>query len=271
MEKDNKTDAITDSNGSASGALAFFVNDQSAWYLYKKAEKISKAFFLLTKHLPEENMLKTRIREKALDLISRAQLLLSSEGTVEAKNHKVVLEILSLISLSDTALAAEEQSERNHSIIVRELEKFISDLSTWSREKVASSYIPTSLFDMSDMPAFNKIPSSTLNNSLNFIAGPSASIDLNKGRTSPVKGPQVKNLKPKNDTNVEAKSDMRKDGRQESILQAIRDKGEVSIKDLVSVVKGCSEKTIQRELVLLVNSGVLSKVGERRWSRYSII
>ena len=42
------------------------------------------------------------------------------------------------------------------------------------------------------------------------------------------------------------------------------------IKDLTPVIKGCSEKTIQRELATLVDKGIVNKEGERRWSVYSM-
>ena len=59
--------------------------------------------------------------------------------------------------------------------------------------------------------------------------------------------------------------------RRSAILSVIKDKKEVNIKDIVSLVKDCSEKTIQRELIALLSEGVLKKVGEKRWSRYSLI
>ena len=58
--------------------------------------------------------------------------------------------------------------------------------------------------------------------------------------------------------------------REKAILDVIRSKGEISIKDISRYVKGCSEKTIQRSLLSLVENGILKKTGERRWSRYSI-
>jgi hypothetical protein len=61
-----------------------------------------------------------------------------------------------------------------------------------------------------------------------------------------------------------------KNERQQLIVKTIATKGELSIKDLEGVVKGCSEKTIQRELLTLVDQGILLKTGERRWSRYSL-
>ncbi len=59
--------------------------------------------------------------------------------------------------------------------------------------------------------------------------------------------------------------------RQTKIIDILRQKGNASIKDIAKEIKGCSEKTVQRELGLLVSGGVLSKEGERRWSRYSVV
>jgi hypothetical protein len=69
---------------------------------------------------------------------------------------------------------------------------------------------------------------------------------------------------------VKTPSDMRKTNRRNLILNTIKKKGGVMIKDLVPIVRGCSEKTIQRELALLISSGVIKKEGERRWSIYKM-
>lgn len=58
--------------------------------------------------------------------------------------------------------------------------------------------------------------------------------------------------------------------RQALIIKEIRSKDHLTIRDLIGKIEGCSEKTIQRELLSLVETGILKKEGERRWSRYSI-
>jgi predicted HTH transcriptional regulator len=63
----------------------------------------------------------------------------------------------------------------------------------------------------------------------------------------------------------------KKTNRQNIIIGLLRKKNNLNIKDIASVIKDCSEKTIQRELVALVSLGILKKEGERRWSRYSLI
>ncbi len=56
--------------------------------------------------------------------------------------------------------------------------------------------------------------------------------------------------------------------RSMKILHFIKSRNGVSIKEISNIVRNCSEKTIQRELVSLIHKGIIKKVGERRWSTY---
>lgn len=58
--------------------------------------------------------------------------------------------------------------------------------------------------------------------------------------------------------------------RKRVIMDVLKEKGQSSIKDISEVVKDCSEKTIQRDLNELIQSGVVLRDGERRWSKYSL-
>jgi hypothetical protein len=55
------------------------------------------------------------------------------------------------------------------------------------------------------------------------------------------------------------------------ILDFVKKNNGVSIKDIASVVRNCSEKTIQRELTSLIRRGLVYREGERRWSLYKIV
>lgn len=57
-------------------------------------------------------------------------------------------------------------------------------------------------------------------------------------------------------------------GRQARIKAVIETQGEVSIKDLSAIITDVSEKTIQRELNDMIESNLIRRVGERRWSKY---
>lgn len=69
---------------------------------------------------------------------------------------------------------------------------------------------------------------------------------------------------------VRATTDIEKESRRTRILKLVKDSREVTIKDIATHFADLSEKTIQRELVALVEGGVLKKMGERRWSRYAL-
>lgn len=65
---------------------------------------------------------------------------------------------------------------------------------------------------------------------------------------------------------VDAKKD-----RRAAILGILQKKDRINVKDVASVIKDCSEKTLQRELLALVAQGVLKKEGEKRWSTYALV
>ncbi len=61
---------------------------------------------------------------------------------------------------------------------------------------------------------------------------------------------------------------MKKLSRRDQILALFVRGVDVSIKDITARIKGCSEKTIQRELNSLLYDNVIERIGEKRWSRY---
>ncbi|OHA92378.1 MAG: hypothetical protein A3J09_02835 [Candidatus Zambryskibacteria bacterium RIFCSPLOWO2_02_FULL_51_21] len=63
---------------------------------------------------------------------------------------------------------------------------------------------------------------------------------------------------------------VKKNSRQSIIIALLKRKKEIMIKDVSPLIEGCSEKTIQRELLSMVAQGILKKTGEKRWSRYSL-
>ncbi|MEK7063189.1 MAG: hypothetical protein AAB955_00690 [Patescibacteria group bacterium] len=56
--------------------------------------------------------------------------------------------------------------------------------------------------------------------------------------------------------------------RQKDILALFDTKERITVKDATSAIPGVSEKTIQRELLAMVENRTLIKEGERRWSTY---
>jgi hypothetical protein len=59
--------------------------------------------------------------------------------------------------------------------------------------------------------------------------------------------------------------------RTQTIIDYIKRHKKASIKELSLIITDCSEKTIQRELGILIAQGLVRKEGERRWSVYFIV
>jgi hypothetical protein len=68
--------------------------------------------------------------------------------------------------------------------------------------------------------------------------------------------------------NLASSFQMKKLSRRDQILALFVRGVDVSIKDIAARIKGCSEKTIQRELNALLYDNLIERIGEKRWSRY---
>jgi len=61
-----------------------------------------------------------------------------------------------------------------------------------------------------------------------------------------------------------------KEERKENILKILKQKRNASINDICALFKDCSSKTIQRDLMELIDQGLVKKEGSRRWSKYNL-
>ncbi len=81
----------------------------------------------------------------------------------------------------------------------------------------------------------------------------------------------IKSVKKEQKAKIYTKTaDVRHSSRRNTILELLQNKPFITIKDAADTIKGCSTKTLQRELLSLVGEGILRKKGERRWSTYSL-
>ncbi len=72
------------------------------------------------------------------------------------------------------------------------------------------------------------------------------------------------------DVIARSRPDVTRDDRRKIILALIKQKPAITVGDIAKSIPGISEKTIQRELLSMVEEGTLVKKGERRWSTYSL-
>ena len=255
-----------------------FIKDKDGVNVYRRAEKICKAYFLLTQHIQENNSIKQKLRNLALDMSSKTLDMVVTFNKTEELARGVVTHAMALVSVSDIAVTARFISETNYSLVVHQVQIFINEVETyWKTSSHNNQVMPVHLFDVESLDASYK-------NDMSFMAQSVSNIEtkevpvVKKEKTQIVSGPisgnkMIRDFAQKKSTSGPVVKESKTEGkseRQTLILSTISSRGESSIKDLTDVIKGCSEKTIQRELIALVDSGSLLKTGERRWSRYSI-
>ena len=274
MEKPNPNNnlANVDSQNSAVSKVdinQLFAGDSYGLFLFKKTEKIVTAIYLLTSLMSDKEPMKERLRTLATGMLGSA-LSMSERVWGEEGYQKNLLSATSEIStLFDIAERTKMISRMNYEIITTELQKFagflVTSSSNYSSAKIA---FEPNLFD-SD---YNYVPEQNFQSKLNEgqkenLSGQiiskgqrdvkdnttDSTVLNNKSISKPVKSEKI----------VKDKSN-----RQGIIISMLKGGLKLTVRDFAKNIKGCSEKTIQRELINMVSKGVLKKEGERRWSKY---
>jgi hypothetical protein len=238
-------------------------------FLLGRAQKIATAIYLVSGLFPEREPLREALRKDALELLSDIRNLSDNELEAErgAASTRAVLE--HILSLSALASRSGMVSSMNHDFLKAELEAFANDINALSQAKKDSIPIEQSLKGTEAMSAsalmLLKDPAFYKGHSKGHSKGRGHIVIKRDSR------PMFADFKEMNssikDIAVSAPSG---NDRKEKIRRIIQEKGSLTIKDIAGVAPEYSEKTIQRDLVDMVESGRLKKKGERRWTVYFV-
>jgi hypothetical protein len=244
----------------------------------KRIEKISQAIYLVSNHLKDNEPLKWELRKESIGFLSCIRSL-DDSGEASDLPADIIIDALGtyakeLTSLLSLAVVAGLISKTNGTIVTQEIELLMASFGQLEESDTKRpGYILSHDFFATDPEIQDELSQR--------ISKGQASVLLDKGATLfndklPFLQPQ-KNTKnvasensPENKATREHEIKDRKDDRQAKILTLLRAQSNLSIKDFAAVIPDCSEKTIQRELLELVEKGVIKKEGERRWSTYSL-
>lgn len=251
-----------------------FFSDSPRAFIFKKTEKITLALYLITSLLSESEPLKKSIRQKSLALLhSSAGLkdLINYEDKLRFLNlTSLLFELLSLLSLGEGVGLI---SSMNFSILSKEIEVLLDFIEKEQDENEDStSLFGKGFFSVENTPSVSGVKPGGSENKRHF--SPLASSEINKNMSYKTEiGREDTNVSPGN-LDIEPKeysvSFIKKSNRKANIVDIIKIKKKVTIKDISSLIKDCSEKTIQRELISLLAEGIVKREGERRWSTYSL-
>ncbi len=208
-------------------------------YLYIKAEKLSYVIYKISDFITDTEPLKTKLRDASLSLLSDMSRL--NKTTFISKSN-IILSVLSnvrsLRSFLSLGVAGGLVSEMNASLLRREFELLENELISFSGlSEDMSVYMHVLL------PETPSRLSKSSEKSTSFEAATRHGAGARK---------------------------LNQDRRRE-IVEFLTRNGSSSIKEVLGAVSNCSEKTLQRELASLVSEGQVSRIGERRWSKYSLL
>ena len=220
-----------------------FEKDIRRVFIYKKAERLAKAIHLVTPAFADSLSLKDRMDRIAVGLVDAA---VAPSGPSRAALARELLALSSVLSVARTAGLL---SPMNVGLMAREAHLLLQDIADYEEPRILLDDAPT-LAGIARVAAGASIQDAT----------PDAM------RRAPV--PALRSSRPEHKRQKDTKQV--KD-RREAVLSAIRNKGHASIKDISTLIRNVSEKTIQRELSALIEEGVVLKKGERRWSVYFLV
>ncbi len=221
-------------------------------YLSLKVQKLTQAIYLVTSLINDNEPIKWRLREEALDILS--DMTLSHDHHVSPLYklpglETVLLKVNHLLSFLDVSLAANFVSEMNLLLLRKEYLLLKQSLEEKVKENNVSHLLEFSSTELSLSEQRPRLTSVALSD---------------RSHSEEKKPPEYLKI-----NQLPHKSrGIAKDSRRSVILNFLKGKDWTSIKDITDAVDGCSAKTIQRELSDLVQKGVLKKKGDRRWSRY---
>lgn len=234
----------------------FFEDQGILDYIHKRTEKVVSVLHILSNLLDDRDAIKWQIRSISVDLLSRSNKLSFTSEHEREVSVSAFYKDLSLIKSSLEVLQmARMISMMNFNVIVREIDSINTTLPrVLTYKSVGEDFFKTE----------ERLPQERLRITRdNLKESRYSKIHLIGQETVRVKDRSL--LKGQSGKNPILKND-----RRNAVLQTVMKKGQVTIKDISLVVKDCSEKTLQRELLRMVAENVLVKEGERRWSRYSL-
>jgi hypothetical protein len=248
-----------------------FANDSYGLFVFQKTEKIVKAVYLLTSLMSDKEPMKERSRTLVNGILENV-LNVSERVWNEDKNNKKILSSISeIILLFEVAEYTGMMSKMNKQIKNTELQKLSNFIiSSYENSSSAKVVFEQNMFDKN----YDYVPKNTFNglsfsNNQNTIQKDDEQTlnIINKGQD------EMSDMSLNNKTSFikivhPQKKIKDKNNRQDIIFKMLNGGAKLTIKDFAKNIKGCSEKTIQRELISMLEKGVLKKEGERRWSKY---
>ena len=252
---------------------------------YTKTNKLITALYMVTDIIDKDEPLRNKLRTLGAEIIL----------DMHSAPSNILVKISQVMSFLDIASAINIISEMNTNILKKEFAELNQSIlsaqtGTGSTDKIENPNRQINLSEFfTETPLLGKEGVGGGNSKNHHLAR--RALLLNKEERNPKghtrlgvqKGSTLMSAlsdKTQNMSNTNSPSNSNhlnvlKKQRREEIKDSIRANGNnAAIKDIKDKAQGslisCGEKTLQRELISMVQDGILSKEGSKRWSRYSL-
>lgn len=246
-------------------------------YATDRLKKLSAAIYVVTDLIKEGEPLKHSIRQKSISLITDIFSLRSNNTIHISQKTALKISLDEITTLLELAGFVKLVSEMNARFLIEEYRKLtnifsetndisisISDTSI-PQEEVIKMDAAIQDFKRTELPLRNM--SFKIDSDKKAPPQSNTNADQNVSEKSLQKQYYLESLnKPK--VLVKKKKQEEKNDRKQNILGLFIKGTQITIKDISSKISGYSEKTIQRELNALVDLGKITRIGEKRWSKY---
>ncbi|TSC84581.1 MAG: Uncharacterized protein G01um101417_112 [Parcubacteria group bacterium Gr01-1014_17] len=260
-----------------------FIGGKYLIFLVKKVENFVRAIYLITNFLSDSEPLKWKLRTVATELIDRVMSFIRDDKNKanEPIHRAHFLGCLSvLVSLLNVGEEGGAVSEANTSLLKHEIQSFFPIFNV-QIFKMKGGDIALPIAKIQGVSFRRKQvrgrPRGTRKLSVrdyeNELISPIQNMPPTNNVLYESHGQKEVSILVKKDTtkNIRQIRLERRFARQKAIIDALKDKKKLTVKEILSFINDCGEKTIQRELYELVDRGVLKKLGEKRWSSYSFV
>lgn len=227
---------------------SLFKGQSTLLYVYLKAEKLAHVLFILQ----QKNSIPSPLFDTTTTQASAVPALVANVAAGELNENKVLAEIFAILTSLRLLATKGELGSENVAVLTSEYEYLLERLG----ERGTQTGPVFSSADLLVAEPFAETSTSLL---------PSHMSALNISVKDTYKGHAKSHYSPRSLLPRESQSSS---DRTAKILEIIRGHQGISIKGISSIIRDCSEKTIQRELGTLIDKGLVIREGERRWSIY---
>ncbi|MBI1999531.1 MAG: hypothetical protein HYS74_02710 [Parcubacteria group bacterium] len=234
--------------------ITFFNNDPEMSFIFKKTNRLVLAIYVLLDHINDKEPLKWELRGAAMEFLIAATSfgahgrLGTDDSDLEASSDRLLRVLQTSVYLRFLSLS--------HFSILQNEHRIVGELCRSCRNRLAASKnvsfsVATEDGDVRDAIKYSQDTAPYHKGRKGQYKGHDTGLSYTDGK---IIGSNVANQDKKQ--------------RRESIIRLLDSRQGINIKDITAVIRGCSEKTIQRELNELIGEGSIRREGERRWSTY---